>query len=96
MLQKTDYGQEELEKLSKYEEWKQILLDSFVKWDEETSNKQCLTIKKNLVKHNVRYNLAAAFSKRKFVVGEENVLFNFTINAGINENIAAGVCLKKW
>eukprot|EP01091_Cochliopodium_minus_P000957 TRINITY_DN1084_c0_g1_i1.p1 TRINITY_DN1084_c0_g1~~TRINITY_DN1084_c0_g1_i1.p1 ORF type:complete len:243 (-),score=61.97 TRINITY_DN1084_c0_g1_i1:76-804(-) len=89
--QKTEIKKEELKELSKENSFKQIFLDSLMGWDLESSNHEFLNYKGNVVKHEKQYNLATAFTKKRFITGEKNMLFTFELTITQSSNYATGI-----
>ena len=94
MLKTTYLNEIEIEELIKTQSLVEIYRNTLCGWDLETSHKS-LTFKGNQVTHSGKKNLAAAFTKKKYILGEVNIIFTFKVKPKSNFT-ATGVCIDNW
>ena len=80
MLKTTDLDQVEIEEQRKTKKLVEIYRDSLVGWDVKASPKDFIKIEGNIISRVNKQGTHAAVTKRKFITGEENILFVFEVN----------------
>ena len=95
MLKTTDLKESEIEEQSKSQRFVEIYRDYLMGWDPSSSNLKRLVFDGNLVVHNQKDGLAAAVTKKKFVLGSANYLFVVDMFSIANLT-ATGVCVENW
>ena len=75
MLKTTDLDQVEIEEQRKTKKLIEIYRDSLVGWDLQASHQNHLKFYKNELTRVNEQGTESAVTKRKFITGEENVLF---------------------
>ena len=95
MLRKTVLTEEEIEEQRKTQALVEIYKDTLIGWNDKDSNLNKLQFDRNLVVHNNQQGVAIALTKKIFVTGEENLLFEFESNFKGDLN-GCGICILKW
>lgn len=92
VLENEKIDQQKVEEMLKEISYQQIYKNSFGPWQEDLSLQKHLKFEGYKVTHQGLYNLTAAFTRKKFVTGQQNVLFTFQMKVDNDNFHEMGIC----